>query len=72
MKANTSLSCGPDLDTGNTTNEHLIVPPLDYFKGMPQSMLHILSIPPSISLNILGIKDESFNANHLEAKVKLH
>ncbi len=35
-------------------------------------MLQALSIPSTLSLNVLGIKDEGFNTNHLEAKVKLY
>jgi hypothetical protein len=66
MKADALSRC-PDFDTGNMANEHLIVLPLDCFKGMPQSVLQALSIPPTISLNVLGIEDEAFNANHLEA-----
>ncbi len=67
-----ALSCHPDFDTGNSSNEHLIVLPLDHFIGMPQSVLQALSIPSDMSLNVLGIKDEAFDANHLEAKVKLY
>ncbi len=52
-------------------NEHLIVLPLNWFKGMPQSILQALSIPSTMSLNVLGIEDEDFNINHLKAKVKL-
>src|SRR5216683_5622567 len=70
MKAD-ALSCHPDFDTGNSLNEHLIVLPLNCFKGMPQSVLQALSIPSTMSLNILRIKDKDFNANHLKAKVKL-
>ncbi len=71
MKADT-LSCHPDFDTGNSSNDHLIVLPLDHFVGMPQSILKALSIPSTISLNVLGIEDEGFDANHLEAQVKLY
>jgi len=39
---------------------------------MPQSVLQALSIPSTLSLNVLGIEDEGFDANHLEAKVKLY
>ena len=62
----------PDFDTGNTLNEHLIVLPLDCFIGMPQSVLKALSIPSTMSLNVLGIEDKGFDANHLEAQVKLY
>ncbi len=71
MKAD-ALSCRPDFDTGNPSNDHLIVLPLDRFIGMPQSILQALSIPLTMSLNVLGIKDEIFDANHLEAQVKLY
>jgi len=66
-----ALSCRPDFDTGNSSNDHLIVLPLDRFIGMPQSVLQALSIPSTMSLNVLGIKNEGFDANHLEAQVKL-
>ncbi len=39
---------------------------------MPQSILQALSIPSTLSLNVLGIKDKGFDTNHLEAKVKLY
>ena len=71
MKAD-ALSCCPNFDTGNSLNKHLIVLPLDQFIGMPQSVLQALSIPSTLSLNVLGIEDEGFNANHLKAKVKLY
>ncbi len=71
MKAD-ALSCCPNFDTGNSLNKHLIVLPLDRFIGMPQSVLQALSIPSTLSLNVLGIEDEGFNANHLKAKVKLY
>jgi len=71
MKAD-ALSRHPNFDTGNTLNEHLIVLPLDQFKDMPKSILDTLSIPSTLSLNVLGIEEEAFNANHLEAKVKLY
>ncbi len=71
MKAD-ALSCRPNFNTGNSLNEHLIVLPLNHFIGMPQSMLQALSIPSILSLNVLGIEDEGFDANYLEAKVKLY
>ncbi len=71
MKADTLSHC-PDFDTRNSSNEHLIVLPLNHFIGMPQSILQALSIPSTISLNVLGIEDKGFDANHLEAKVKLY
>jgi len=70
MKADT-LSCHPDFDTGNSLNKHLIVLPLNHFKGMPLSVLQALSIPLTMSLNVLGIEDKGFDANHFKAKVKL-
>src|SRR6266851_7381954 len=39
---------------------------------MPQSVLQALSIPSTMSLNVLGIEDKGFDANHLEAQVKLY
>jgi hypothetical protein len=71
MKADALSRC-PDFDMGNTANDHLIVLPLNRFKGMPQSILQALSIPSTISLNVLGIEDEGFDANHLEVQVKLY
>ena len=71
MKADALSHC-PNFDTGNFLNEHLIVLPLDHFIGMLQSMLQALSIPSILSLNVLGIEDEGFDANYLEAKVKLY
>ena len=71
MKADALSHC-PDFDTSNSSNGHLIVLPLDCFIGMPQSVLQALSIPTTISLNVLGIKDKGFNTNHLEAQVKLY
>jgi len=71
MKADALSHC-PNFNTRNSLNEHLIVLPLDCFKGMPQSVLQALSIPFTLSLNVLGIKDEGFDANHLKAQVKLY
>ncbi len=67
MKAD-ALSCCLDFDTGNSLNEHLIVLPLDCFKGMPQSILQALSIPSEMSLNVLEIEDKSFDACHRLSK----
>jgi len=67
-----ALYCRPNFDTGNTANEHLIVLPLNWFNSMPQSILQALPIPSTISLNVLGIKDKGFDANHLEVQVKLY
>ncbi len=53
MKAN-ALSCHPDFNTGNSSNDHLIVLPLNRFVGMPQSILQALSISSTMSLNVLG------------------
>ena len=41
MKAD-ALSPHPDFDTGNSANNHLIVLPLDQFKGMPKSVAKTL------------------------------
>ncbi len=71
MKAD-ALSCCPDFDTGNSSNDHLIVLPLDCFISMSQSVLQALSIPSPMSLNVLGIKYKGFDTNHLEAQVKLY
>ncbi len=71
MKADALSRC-PDFDTSNSSNDHLIILPLDRFIGMPQSILQALSIPSTISLNVLGIEDKGFDTNHLEAQVKLY
>jgi hypothetical protein len=77
MKADT-LSCHPDFDTENTANNHLIVLPLDRFKGMPKSvakMLRALSQSNSTSEFTLGateIEEPIFNSEDLDTQVKLY
>ncbi len=71
MKADALSHC-PNFDTRNSSNEHLIVLPLDCFIGMPWSVLQALSILSTLSRNVLEVKNEGFNANHLEAQVKLY
>jgi hypothetical protein len=55
MKADALSRC-PDFDTGNPANEHLIVLPLDRFKGMPESVAR-LSQSNSTSEITLAVAD---------------
>jgi hypothetical protein len=77
MKANTLSRC-PDFDTENMANNHLIVLPLDQFKGMPESvtkMLGALSQSNSTSKFTLGateIEEPTIESGSLDAKVKLY
>ena len=41
MKAD-ALSHHPDFNTGNSANNHLIVLPINRFKGMPKSIAKML------------------------------
>jgi len=41
MKADALSHC-PDFDIGNSANNHLIVLPLNQFKGMPKSVTKML------------------------------
>jgi len=43
MKADALSHC-PDFDTGNPINEHLIILPLNRFKGMPESIARTLGM----------------------------
>jgi hypothetical protein len=76
MKAD-ALSRRPDFDTENTANNHLIVLPLDRFKGMPESvakMLRALSQSNSTSKFTLGATEIElpFGNEELDTKVKLY
>jgi hypothetical protein len=76
MKAN-ALSRHPDFDTENSANNHLIVLPLDQFKGMPESittMLGALSQSNSTSEFTLGATEiePPFGNEELDARVKLY
>jgi len=77
MKAD-ALSCCPDFDTGNLANNHLIVLPLDQFKGMPKSVaktLRALSQSNSTSeftLEAAEIEEPNLESVDLDAKVKLY
>jgi hypothetical protein len=77
MKADT-LSHRPDFDTENMANNHLIVLPLDRFKGMPESVtktLGALSQSNSTSKFTLGateIEEPTIERGDLDAKVKLY
>jgi hypothetical protein len=41
MKADALSHCS-DFDTGNLSNDHLIILPIDRFKGMPESIARLL------------------------------
>jgi len=77
MKADALSRC-PNFDTGNSANDHLIVLPLNQFKGMPESvakMLGALSQSNSTSKFTLGaaeIKEPTLKSADLDAKVKLY
>jgi hypothetical protein len=75
MKADT-LSCHPNFDTGNPINEHLIVLPLDRFKGMPESVAKTLGTQSNstseITLAVAGLEDGTLEDNNLNARVKLY
>jgi hypothetical protein len=75
MKAD-ALSHRPDFDTGNPVNEHLIVLPLDRFKGMPESVARTLGTQSNstseISLAVAGLEDGTLEEDSLDARVKLY
>jgi hypothetical protein len=77
MKAD-ALSRRPDFDTGNLANNHLIVLPLERFKGMPESIaktLGALSQSNSISEFTLGsaeTEEPILESMDLDAQVKLY
>jgi hypothetical protein len=75
MKAD-ALSCHPDFDTGNPVNKHLIILPLDHFKGMPKSVAKILGTQSNstseISLAVAGLEDGTLEEENLDARVKLY
>jgi hypothetical protein len=75
MKAN-ALSHRPDFDTGNPMNEHLIVLPLNQFKGMPESIAEALKAQSNstseITLAVAGLEDSTLEQESLDARVKLY
>jgi hypothetical protein len=77
MKAD-ALSHRPDFDIGNSANNHLIVLPLDRFKGMPESVAKTLralsqSNPtPEFTLAVTETEEPNFESADLDAKVKLY
>jgi hypothetical protein len=77
MKAD-ALSRQPNFDTENSANNHLIVLPLDQFKGMPESVtktLRALSQSNSTSKFTLGaaeMAEPNFQSMDLDAKVTLY
>jgi hypothetical protein len=75
MKAD-ALSCHPNFDIGNPENEHLIILPLDRFKGMPESVAKTLGTQSNstseISLAVAGLEDGTLEEDNLDARVKLY
>ena len=77
MKADT-FSRRPNFDTENTANNHLIVLPLDRFKGMPESVtktLRALSQSNStfeFTLRATEIEEPIYDRGDLDAQVKLY
>ena len=75
MKADT-LSRRPNFDTGNPINEHLIILPLNCFKGMPESVTRTLgtqsNFTSEISLAVAGLEDSTLEEDNLDARVKLY
>jgi hypothetical protein len=76
MKAD-ALSRRPDFDTENTANNHLIVLPLDRFKGMPEGVAKMLGAlsqsnsTPKFTLGATKI-EPPFGNEELDTKVKLY
>jgi hypothetical protein len=75
MKAD-ALSRRPDFDTGNPINDHLIVLPLNCFKGMPKSIAKLLGAQSNSTSEITLTKGELENTDleneTLDEKVKRH
>ena len=75
MKAN-ALSHHPNFNTGNPVNEHLIVLPLNQFKGMPESVARTLGAQSNstseITLAVAGLEDGTLEEENLDARVKLY
>ena len=73
MKAD-ALSHHPDFDTGNPVNKHLIVLPLNHFKGMPKSVARTLGAlsnsTSKITLAVAGLEDGNLKEESLDARVK--
>jgi hypothetical protein len=73
MKAD-ALSCQPDFNTGNPMNEHLIVLPLNRFKGMPESVTKLLSTQSNsiseITLRQGNLENMILEDKSLDKKVK--
>jgi hypothetical protein len=57
-------------------NEHLIVLPLDCFKGMPKSITRTLGMQSNstseITLAVAGLEDGTLKEENLDARVKLY
>jgi hypothetical protein len=75
MKAN-ALSRHPNFNIGNPVNEHLIVLPLNQFKGMPKSVAKTLGTQSNstseITLAVAGLEDGTLEEESLDARVKLY
>jgi hypothetical protein len=57
-------------------NKHLIVLPLNHFKGMPKSIAKTLNAASNstskITLTVTGLEDGTLEDNNLDARVKLY
>jgi hypothetical protein len=75
MKAD-ALSHHPDFDTRNPVNKHLIILPLNCFKGMPESVTRTLGTLSNsifkITLTVAGLKNGTLKEENLDARVKLY
>jgi len=75
MKADALSHC-PNFDIGNPINEHLIVLPLDQFKGMPKSVTRTLgrqsNSTSKITLAVAELEDGTLEEENLDARVKLY
>jgi hypothetical protein len=73
MKAD-ALSRQPDFDTGNLLNDHLVILPLNHFKGMPESIAKLLGVQSNstseITLAIGELENTDPENETLDEKVK--
>jgi hypothetical protein len=73
MKADALSRC-PDFNTGNPINDHLVVLPLDRFKGMPESIAKLLGMQSNstskITLRQGDLEGTNLNSKSLDDKVK--
>ena len=73
MKADALSRC-PDFDTRNPINDHLVVLPLDRFKGMPESITKVLGVQSNstskITLTQGELENTTLDSESLDDKVK--